>query len=511
MTKPPPILLVICDGWGHAPPSAGNAIALARTPVFDRWLRQFPWTTLAASGEAVGLPAGLMGNSEVGHLNLGAGRMVPQDLLRIDLAVRDGSFFENPRLLAAAEHARKPGATLHVMGLHSDGGVHSHERHLYALVKLAARTKVARVRVHVFTDGRDTPPQSALRYVANLERALAEAGGEIATVSGRYYAMDRDKRWDRTEKAYAALVSGSGPTASSAREAVEKAYERGETDEFIQPTVIEKEGVPLGLVRDGDAAIFFNFRADRARQLTRALTEPSFDAFSRDGGAPRLEFVCFTEYKKEFQLPVAFPTPRLERILAEVWAENGVRNLRVAETEKYAHVTYFFNGGVETAYPGEERVLVPSWRGATYDLHPQMSAEGVTEETLRALAGGGFGALVVNFANADMVGHTGKIPETIRAIEVLDACFEKIEAAAKAAGALLVMTADHGNAEQMIDPVTRQPHTAHTTNPVPFVACREDSGMRLRPDGTLGDVAPTLLTLAGLPVPREMTGRDLRI
>jgi len=510
LTKPPPILLVICDGWGHAPPSAGNAITLARTPVFDRWLRQFPWTTLIASGEAVGLPAGLMGNSEVGHLNLGAGRMVPQDLLRIDLAIQDGSFFENPRLLAAAEGARNSGATLHLMGLLSDGGVHSHERHLHALLELAARAKVPRVRAHVFTDGRDTPPQSAFRYVENLERVLGETGGEIATVSGRYFAMDRDQRWDRTEKAYAALVSGAGLTAGSARDAVEKAYQRGETDEFIQPTVIQKEGALLGRIRDGDSTIFFNFRADRARQLTRALTDQEFDGLQRET-APRLHFICFTEYKKEFQLPVAFPTPRLERILAEVWAERGVRNLRVAETEKYAHVTYFFNGGVEKAYAGEERVLVPSWRGATYDLHPQMSAERITDEALRALAGGKFGALVVNFANADMVGHTGKIPETIRAIEVLDACFEKIEAAAKAAGALLVMTADHGNAEQMIDPVTRQSHTAHTTNPVPFVVCREDSGMRLRPDGTLGDVAPTLLALAGLPVPREMTGRDLRI
>ena len=501
------ILLLICDGWGHAPPSEGNAIARARTPVFDRWLREYPWTTLTASGEAVGLPAGLMGNSEVGHLNLGAGRMVPQDLLRIDLSLRDGSFFENTVLLAAARRARGPGATLHVMGLLSDGGVHSHERHLHAVIELAARERVP-VRVHAFTDGRDTPPQSALTYVERLEHALARFGGAVATVSGRYYAMDRDKRWDRVEKAYSALVSGAGHAAVSAREAVEAAYGRGETDEFISPTVIGDGS--RSRIRDGDAVVFFNFRADRARQLTRALTETEFGEFPREG-APRLHFVCFTEYKKEFELPVAFPTPSLTRILADVWGEHGVRNLRIAETEKYAHVTYFFNGGVEAPFPAEERVLVPSWRGATYDLHPEMSAAGVTEQALRALAGGGLGAMVVNFANADMVGHTGKLPETVLAIEVLDSCFERLERGTREAGALLVMTSDHGNAEQMIDPATGKPHTAHTTNPVPFVICGRGLRLVLREGGTLGDVAPTLLALQGLPVPKEMTGRGLLV
>jgi 2,3-bisphosphoglycerate-independent phosphoglycerate mutase len=504
-----PVLLLICDGWGVAPPSAGNAIALAKTPVFDRWIREFPSTTLSASGEAVGLPEGVMGNSEVGHLNLGAGRMVPQDLLRIDLAIRDGSFFENPRLVAAAERGRGSNSALHLLGLLSDGAVHSHERHVMALLELARRRGVENLRVHVFTDGRDTPPRSALRYVDQLENALREKGGSIATVSGRYYAMDRDNRWDRIEKAYAALVRGEGLAAASATQAVEAAYARGETDEFIAPTVIRSGSDPHGRLREGDAAIFFNFRADRARQLTRALTDPDFHEFER-GRPPALFFVCFTEYKKEFPLPVAFPAPRLDRILAEVWGDSGVRNLRLAETEKYAHVTYFFNGGVERPFPGEERLLVPSWRGATYDLHPQMSAPEITQELLAKLSSG-FGAFVVNFANADMVGHTGKLPETIAAIETLDSCFGRIEAAAAGAGARMVMTADHGNAEQMIDPATGQPHTAHTTNPVPFILVGSRETVRLRSGGSLADVAPTLLDLQELSVPEQMTGRDLRI
>ena len=503
-----PVLLVICDGWGEAASTPGNAITRARTPVYDRWRRDGAWTTLEASGEAVGLPAGFMGNSEVGHLNLGAGRMVPQDLLRIDLAIRDGSFFRNPVLIAAAEHARSRGSTLHVMGLLSDGGVHSHQRHLFALLELARQQQVPRVRVHVFTDGRDTPPRSALGYVDELERALERTGGQIATVTGRYWAMDRDSRWDRVARAWEALVHGRGRTAATARQAVEEAYARGENDEFIDPTVLVDHGRPRGRIQEGDAAVFFDFRADRARQLTRALTDPSFAEFDRGGPPPSLFFAGFTEYKKEFELPVAFPTPSLDRILAEVWADAGIANLRVAETEKYAHVTYFFNGGVERAYPGEERVLVPSWRGATYDLHPQMSAGGITDEVEKALAGGRFGALVVNYANADMVGHTGKLPETISAIETLDACFERFERAAARAGATILMTADHGNAEQMIDPATGQPHTAHTTNPVPIVL----PGFRgaLSPGGTLADVAPTLLAIQGLEIPKQMTGRDLR-
>jgi 2,3-bisphosphoglycerate-independent phosphoglycerate mutase len=505
--KKAPVFLLICDGWGHAPPSPGNAITLARTPIFDRWLAAYPWTLLDASGESVGLPAGVMGNSEVGHLTLGAGRMVPQDLLRIDLALRDGSFFENTALTQACAAARGKGSTLHLAGLVSDGSVHSHERHLEGLLALAARQGVPRVRVHAFTDGRDTPPKSALRFLRRLEAALSDSGGKIATVSGRYYAMDRDKRWDRVARAYAAIVFSSGLHAKSAEDAVEAAYGRGESDEFIQPTVVVEKGEPVGPIRDGDAVVFFNFRADRARQLTRALTEEEFSDFPRPR-PPRLHFVCLTEYKKEFGLPVAFPPQELAHILADVWAEAGIENLRLAETEKYAHVTYFFNGGVEKAYPGEERVLVPSWKGATYDLHPQMSAAEITEEAVRALASRRYGAHVVNLANADMVGHTGKLPETISAVETLDRCFGILEAACRDAGVVLVMTADHGNAEQMVDPATGEPHTAHTTNPVPLVVCAE--GGPLASGGTLADVAPTLLALQGLAVPAAMKGRDLR-
>jgi 2,3-bisphosphoglycerate-independent phosphoglycerate mutase len=509
--KKAPVFLLICDGWGHAPPSPGNAITLARTPIFDRWLAEYPWTLLQASGESVGLPAGVMGNSEVGHLTLGAGRMVPQDLLRIDLALRDGSFFENPALLEAFAAAKRPGRTLHLMGLLSDGGVHSHERHLAGLLALAGKQGVSRVRVHAFTDGRDTPPKSAATYLRRLEAALAgmNGAGKIATVSGRYYAMDRDKRWDRVARAYQALVFSSGLHADSAAAALEAAYARGETDEFVQPTVLRDEGEPVGPIRDGDAVVFFNFRADRARQLTRALTEETFSDFPRPR-PPRLRFVGFTEYKKEFGLPAAFPPQDLSHILADVWAGAGVENLRLAETEKYAHVTYFFNGGVETAFPGEERILVPSWKGATYDLHPRMSAAEITEEAVRALTSRRFGACVVNFANADMVGHTGKLAETISAIETLDGCFGILEAACLDAGAVLVMTADHGNAEQMIDPTTGEPHTAHTMNPVPLIVCAKGSARPLTSGGTLADVAPTVLGLQGLAVPAEMTGRDLR-
>lgn len=503
-----PVVLVICDGWGIAPPSRGNAITSARTPVFDRWIAGCPATTLDASGEAVGLPAGLMGNSEVGHLNLGAGRMVPQDLLRIDLSLRDDSFYSNPALLTAFEGARERGAALHLMGLLSDGGVHSHVRHLVGLLELARRALIPKVFVHAFTDGRDTPPRSALRYVDELEAVLARTGGAIASLTGRYYAMDRDQRWDRVALAWAALRNGQGRRAPTAWEAIESAYALGESDEFLLPTIIAAEGASPATLADGDAAVFFNFRADRARQLTRVLADPRFDGFSR-GAPPSLDLVTFTEYKKEFGLAVAFPPIFLRKILAEVWGQNRVVNLRVAETEKYAHVTYFFNGGVEAAFPGEERVLVPSWRGATYDLHPQMSAAEITAEVVGALEARRASAYVVNYANADMVGHTGKIPETIAAIESLDACFARLDVAAARAGAILVMTSDHGNAEQMLDPVTGQPHTAHTSNPVPFLLRGAAGRPILREGGALRDVAPTLLALQGFRSPAEMTGRSL--
>ena len=504
-----PVVLVICDGWGIAEPSPGNAIALARTPVYNRWRSENPSTTLEASGEAVGLPAGLMGNSEVGHLNLGAGRMVPQDLLRIDLTLRDGTFFENPALAAAADHASANGAALHLLGLLSDGGVHSHIRHLFGMLELARRRGVAKVYVHAFTDGRDTPPRSAPSYLAALDRELARTGGSIASVTGRFYAMDRDERWERTAKAWAALRRGEGRRAADWRAAVAAADAAGETDEFIAPTIVASEGEAPHTIRDGDSAVFLNFRADRARQLTRVICERDFRGFDR-GGSPSVCLVTFTQYKKEFDLPVAFPPVALREILADVWAEREIANVRIAETEKYAHVTYFFNGGVERAFPGEERVLVPSWRGgATYDLHPEMSAREITAEVERALEKATHPVIVVNYANADMVGHTGKLPQTISAVETVDGCFARLDAAAARAGAVLAMTADHGNAEQMIDPTTGQPHTAHTSNPVPFLLVGAETGFGLRVGGALGDVAPTLLELQSIAAPPEMTGRSL--
>jgi 2,3-bisphosphoglycerate-independent phosphoglycerate mutase len=493
--KTAPVFLLICDGWGHAPPSPGNAIALARTPIFDRWQKEYPWTLLEASGESVGLPEGVMGNSEVGHLTLGAGRMVPQDLLRIDLALRDGSFFENPALREACAVARRGEGTLHLMGLLSDGGVHSHERHLEGLLALAARESVPRVRVHAFTDGRDTPPKSALAYVASLEAALAKAGGRIATVSGRYYAMDRDKRWDRVARAYQALVFSSGLSAQSPKQAVEAAYGRGESDEFIQPTVVTDAGEPVGPIRDGDAVVFFNFRADRARQLTSRLLEHGY------------RLTTMTRYRDDFDCPVAFPEQDVDAVVAEVLAEHGVRQLHAAETEKYAHVTYFFNGGREDEWPGETRILVPSPREVgTYDKKPEMSARELSRRFCDEV-GNGHGFAIVNFANPDMVGHTGSIPAVTEAVETVDECLgEVIEAVARAGGISLV-TADHGNAEQMLEPDGVSPHTAHTSNPVPLVLTTLDRG--LREGGELADLAPTALELLGLPKPLQMSGKPL--
>ena len=503
-------MLVICDGWGVRDDAEGNAIEAARPANFRRMLAEFPSTALFASGEDVGLPAGQMGNSEVGHLNLGAGRMVPQDILRIDLAIRDGSFFRNPALEKACEAARSRQTALHLMGLVSDGGVHSHENHLFALLELAARSGPAAVFVHAFLDGRDTPPRSAPIYIKRLEDAISRIGrGRIGTVAGRYYAMDRDKRWDRTAKAYAALTRGVGIEAGSPAEALASASLRGETDEFVLPTVVCEEGAPIARVRDGDSVVFFNFRADRARQLTEAFTRTDFGAFPR-GDPPEVSYVCMTEYKKEYGLPVAFPPQRLVNILAQVWEEAGVRNLRLAETEKYAHVTYFFNGGVEKEYGGESRLLVPSPKVATYDLQPEMSAPQITEKALEAIASDRYDAIVLNFANADMVGHTGKLQPTIEAIQCLDRCLGDLLHPVLGRGGAFLMTGDHGNAEQMIDPETGEPQTAHTTNPVPLIVATGGDRRPLAPGGALKDVAPTILGLMGIPVPREMTGRDLR-
>jgi 2,3-bisphosphoglycerate-independent phosphoglycerate mutase len=504
------ILLVICDGWGVRKEREGNAIALASTPTYDRMLKDFPATTLVSFGENVGLPDNQMGNSEVGHLNLGAGRTVPQDILRIDRAIRDGSFYEQPELVAAARIASGTGRCLHLLGLLSDGGVHSHERHLWALLELARRAGARRTFVHAFLDGRDTPPRSALTYVERLEEKIRRTGvGKIATLSGRYYAMDRDRRWDRIEKAWKALVEGQGHRAGGARAAVEAAYGRGQSDEFVAPTVIEHAGRPTAVIEEGDAAVFFDFRADRARQLTQALTDPDFDGFAR-GRWPQIHMVTMTQYKKEFPLPVAFPPLVMKQILADVLADYGKTNLRIAETEKYAHVTYFFNGGVEKPYPGEERILIPSPKVATYDLEPAMSAVEMTERAAREIATGRFDLVVLNFANADMVGHTGKLAPTIAAVETLDSCFATLLEATRAAGGVLLLTADHGNAEQMIDPETGQPHTAHTSNPVPFILGSPSFRGPLRSGGALRDVAPTILGLMNLPTPELMEGRDLR-
>ena len=506
-----PVVLAICDGWGVSPGREGNAIALARTPRYDRMLREFPNTTLSASGEDVGLPDGQMGNSEVGHLNMGAGRMVPQDILRIDLAIRDGSFFRNAALRDLCDRVREREGALHLLGLLSDGGVHSHERHLHALLELARREGLSRVFVHAFLDGRDTPPESARLFLSRLDGEMqSRRAGRVGTISGRYYAMDRDRRWDRVKLAYDAMVHARGRKATTVEDALRLAAAAGETDEFVLPTVIESAGAPIPIIGPRDGVVFFNYRADRAREMTEALTAPDFEGFDR-GTAPRPAFVGMTEYKEEFGLPAAFPPQSLDGILADAWEGSGAANLRLAETEKYAHVTYFFNGGRERSFRGESRVLVPSAKVATYDRLPEMAAPEITEEALRAISAGSFDAIVMNYANADMVGHTGRLPETIRAVECLDACLGRVCDAVLSTGGVFVMTADHGNAEQMIDPVTGEPHTAHTSNPVPFIIAGAASRGALIPGGALRDVAPTILGMMGIPAPPGMTGTDRRI
>jgi len=517
---PKPLVLAILDGWGYAPPGPGNAIALARKPVYDRLLREYPNTLIHTSGPFVGLPEGQMGNSEVGHLNIGAGRIVQMDITRIDQAIADGSFFRNPALLAAVRHAR--GRQLHLLGLTSDGGVHSHLNHLYALLRLAREEGVERVRLHAFTDGRDTAPHSGREYLEQIEQKMREYGlGTIATISGRYYAMDRDQRWERIRLALDAIVHGQGPRAASARDAMTQSYEQGTTDEFVLPTVIAAAGAEPAAVQPEDAVIIFNFRADRARQMTRALTragapDSALEAVIPAATVPRpLTYVCMTRYDKTFDLPVAFPPEPLENILAQLLAERGKRNLRVAETEKYAHVTYFFNGGIEREFPGEERKLVPSPKVPTYDLQPEMSAAGVAAAVVDAIERGAFDLIVVNFANADMVGHSGKLAPTIAAVEAVDKGLGEIETALRRRGGAMLVTADHGNAETMIVPSTGGPHTYHTTNPVPFILAAErmagSAPARLRSDASLRDIAPTLIGMLQLDEPPEMTGRDLRI
>jgi 2,3-bisphosphoglycerate-independent phosphoglycerate mutase len=508
-----PVLLVVLDGWGIRQEREANAIATAGTPNMDALVREFPSTALETSGLAVGLPEGQMGNSEVGHTNLGAGRIVYQDLVRINRAVEDGSFFSNDALLLACRRAREAGGALHLMGLVSDGGVHSHVEHLAACFELARREGVARTFVHAFMDGRDTPPSSGLGYLADVEKRLRETGyGKVATVTGRYFAMDRDKRWDRVALAHAALVAGDGHRATSGVAAMEAAYARGETDEFVKPTVVvDSDGKPVGSVRDGDAILFFNFRADRAREITRAFTQEGFHDFERKA-APRLSaYVCLTEYDKTFGLPVAFAPQDLTEIFPEIVSHAGIAQLRCAETEKYAHVTFFFNGGRETVYPGEERILVPSPRDVkTYDHKPEMSAREVTDRLVQAIGTGRHGFILVNYANPDMVGHTGILEAAEKAVRVVDECVGRLWQAARARGMAMVITADHGNCEMMTDPVTGQPHTAHTLNPVPFIlADPAFKGAKLRAKGILADVAPTLLQVMGLPQPKEMKGLGL--
>jgi 2,3-bisphosphoglycerate-independent phosphoglycerate mutase len=501
---------VIIDGWGCRTERSGNAIAAAQTPHWDQLWEQWPHTTLAAAGEPVGLPAGQQGNSEVGHLNIGAGRIVYQDLTRINRAIADGAFRHNPVLVHAMTDASNSHA-LHLMGLVSPGGVHSATTHLLALVEMARELGVAQIYIHAFTDGRDEPPTSAAGFIEELVRELRRIGaGRIATVSGRYYAMDRDKRWDRTELAYRTVVEGKGPAAPDPVAYVKESYAAGITDEFLKPTRIAPPGAdPPPPMADGDSVIFFNFRPDRARQLSHAIVDKSWDHFPRPKPPRLAHFVTFTEYEKGLPAEVAFADEPLAGVLAEVIADAGWSQFHTAETEKYAHVTYFLNGGRESPFPGEDRLLVPSPHVATYDLQPEMSARPVTDVLLDRLRSGRYRFLVVNFANPDMVGHTGDLAATVRAVEVVDEMLGRIAPAVLDRGGLLAITADHGNAEFKVDPQTGKPLTAHTTSPVPLIVAGGPGLRRLRDDGKLGDVAPTLLPLAGLAPSSEMTGDDL--
>lgn len=507
------VVLLVLDGWGISMGKEGNAISSAKTPVYTRMMSLCPHAELQASGEAVGLPDGQMGNSEVGHLNLGAGRIVYQDSTRISKSIRDGEFFHNPVLLAAMDTVKRNGAKLHLMGLLSDGGVHSRMDHIFAMFDMAKAQGITNIFFHAFLDGRDTPPSSAIQYIARLEDHLAKLGiGRIASISGRYYAMDRDKRWDRIHKAYEALVLGEGIRKYSAQEAVQQSYEYKKTDEFVLPTVLleKKTNKSIAIIRDNDAVIFCNFRSDRAREITSAITDTEFTAFKRNRVPKLSSYVCLTTYDELFKLPVAFAPVPLVNILGEVLSAHGVRQLRIAETEKYAHVTFFFNGGEERPFPLEDRLLVPSTREVpTYDKKPEMSAREITDRLVEHISTGQHGFILANYANPDMVGHTGVIDAAVKAVEVIDECLGRVLAAAKEAGMLVLVTADHGNAEIMFDPATGQPHTAHTTDPVPFVIAKKE--FRLRGSGILADVAPTVLDLMGIDIPAEMTGKSLII
>jgi 2,3-bisphosphoglycerate-independent phosphoglycerate mutase len=507
----PPVVLVVLDGWGYRPEREGNAIELASTPTWQRLWRSYPRTLLQASGLAVGLPEGQMGNSEVGHLNLGAGRVVPQDLVRISQSIQNGGFYELDPLVQLCAGLRQTGGALHLVGLLGPGGVHALDRHLLACVELGIRHKVQSIFIHGFLDGRDSAPTLGAEVVRTLlidMRRIAGSKVDVATLTGRYYGMDRDRRWERTRLAYEAMVHGRGNPVEHPVLAVQAAYQRGETDEFIHPLVHVRKGVPVGTMRDGDGVFFFNYRSDRMRQIVAALTQPGFDAFDVTD-RPQLSGVTMTQYDQTFAIPQAFPPFSLARILAEVLADCGRTQFRTAETEKYPHVTYFFNGGYEPPYPGEERCLIPSQRVATYDLAPEMSAAGVTDALCGAIEARTHDFMLCNYANADMVGHTGVLPAVIRAVETVDQCLARVLRSAEKVGSSVLITADHGNCEMMIDPTTGGVHTAHTMSPVPLVAVRSNAAA-LRPGGALRDVAPTVLGLLGIERPAPMTGVDLR-
>ena len=502
--------LIILDGWGINDDCRANAVCLAKTPRLDDLVATCPNSFLNASGLNVGLPDGQMGNSEVGHLNIGAGRVIYQDLTRISRSIEEGDFYRNPVLLQALGRVRNTGGKLHLLGLLSDGGVHSHNSHLYALVDLAIRQGITDICIHAFLDGRDTPPQSGAGYLAELEQELARLGhGRVATVIGRYYAMDRDNRWERVERAWQAMVLGQGEEVPSSAKAVADAYAMGQTDEFVEPRVICQEGGPVGTIAEGDSVIFFNFRADRAREITRALAQPDFDGFTRARCPALSSFVCLAEYDATFDLPIAYPSETYPNILGEVVARAGLRQLRIAETEKYAHVTFFFNGGVEAPFANEDRVLIPSPKDvATYDQKPAMSAVEVTDEAVRRIASGDYDLIVLNFANPDMVGHTGVLSAAVTAMETVDCCVGKVVDAILAARGCALLTTDHGNCEQMVD-AKGSPHTAHTANRVPLILVDSQRKQARLEAGILADLAPTLLGMMELPVPAEMTGKNL--
>lgn len=509
MNKKPTVLMIL-DGYGLNDKTQGNAVAEANTPVMDRLMAECPFVKGNASGMAVGLPDGQMGNSEVGHLNMGAGRIVYQELTRITKEIQDGDFFKNEALLKAVNNAKENGSALHMFGLLSDGGVHSHNTHLYGLLELAKREGLEKVYVHCFLDGRDTPPTSGKDYVQQLSDEMKRIGvGEIATVMGRYYAMYRDNRWDRVELAYNAMVKGIGQKAACGVCAVEQSYKDGKNDEFVLPTVVEKDGAPTAVIQDKDSVIFFNFRPDRAREITRAFCADEFDGFAREKRLD-LTYVCFTEYDETIpNKTIAFHKVSITNTFGEFLAANGKTQARIAETEKYAHVTFFFNGGVEEPNEGEDRILVKSPKVATYDLKPEMSAYEVCDKLVEAIGSGKYDVIIINFANPDMVGHTGIENAAIKAVEAVDECVGRTVEALKAAGGQMFICADHGNAEQLVDYETGAPFTAHTTNQVPFILVNYDSDYTLRENGCLADIAPTLIEMMGMEQPKEMTGKSL--